>query len=319
MKASPWEKDDAVAEGIPILNWLEPQEVLHNGGRLLGMRFRKVRAETAADGRRRLVPTGEPDEIHECDEILVAIGQENAFPWIEPATGIAFDRWGLPVLGKATLQSTNPRVFFGGDAAFGPKNIIWAVAHGHEAAVSIDLFCRGEDVGRRPAPLVVMSSQKMGIHQWSYDNDVSIDLRFKVPMRDTALALQDIRTEATTDLYLRGFGENVWSTAMRDMAFDVGWWGVPPLMFIFGLLAQRLLIDAGRTRSAVFMPLAPLALLSLVLSVAHSLFVLESFATAIYMCLAVLLIQALARKFRGKAAARPPKPARARGRRAFGV
>lgn len=131
--------------------------------------------------------------------------------------------------------------------------------------------------------------------------------------------LQDIRTEATTDLYLRGFGENVWSTAMRDMAFDVGWWGVPPLMFIFGLLAQRLLIVAGRTRSGVFMALAPLAVLWLVLSVAHSLFVLESFATAIYMCLVVLLIQALARKFRGKAAARPPKPARARGRRAFGV
>ena len=195
MKASPWEKEDAMREGIPILNYLVPKAVVHEDGRLTGMTFEKVRAEYDARGRRALVPTGEPDEFHAADDVLVAIGQENAFPWIERDAGVEFDRWGLPVLDEASLQSTNPRVFFGGDAAFGPKNIIWAVAHGHEAAVSIDLFCRGEDVRVRPPPLVVMSGQKMGIHEWSYDNDVSPDLRYKVPHAPEEVALRDIRAE----------------------------------------------------------------------------------------------------------------------------
>ena len=90
----------------------------------------------------------------ECDDVLVAVGQENAFPWIERDLGLEFDKWDMPVVDEVTFQSTNPKVFFGGDAAFGPKNIIWAVAHGHEAAVSIDLFCNGDDVKVRPSPLV---------------------------------------------------------------------------------------------------------------------------------------------------------------------
>ncbi len=195
MKASPWEKEDAMHEGIPILNYLVPKEVLHEGGRLTGMVFEKVKAEYDAKGRRNLVPTGEPDVTIECDDILVAIGQENAFPWIEKDLGLEFDRWGLPRLNETTLQSTIPNVFFGGDAAFGPKNIIWAVAHGHEAAVSIDLFCQGADVMQRPAPNSNLVSQKMGIHEWSYDNDVSIDLRYKVPHADAAVALRDIKAE----------------------------------------------------------------------------------------------------------------------------
>ena len=109
-----------------------------------------MKAEKDAKGRRNLVPTGEPDVHMECDDVLVAVGQENAFPWIERDIGIEFDKWDMPVVDKITMQSTNPKVFFGGDAAFGPKNIIWAVAHGHEAAVSIDLFCNGEDVKVRP-------------------------------------------------------------------------------------------------------------------------------------------------------------------------
>ena len=114
--------------------------------------------------------------------MLVAVGQENAFPWIERDIGLEFDEWGMPKVNEQTFQSTIPRVFFGGDAAFGPKNIIWAVAHGHEAAISIDRFCQGEDVTDRPPPDgALMSSQKMGIHEWSYDNDISNDLRFKVP------------------------------------------------------------------------------------------------------------------------------------------
>jgi ferredoxin len=141
------------------------------------------------------VPTGEPDVVMEADDVLVAIGQENAFPWIERDVGIAFDRHGLPELDPRTMQSSVKRVFFGGDAAFGPKNIIWAVAHGHEAAISIDRFCRGEPVGERPPPLVNLVSQKMGIHEWSYDNEISNDRRFRVPLRDKAVALSSIKVE----------------------------------------------------------------------------------------------------------------------------
>ena len=195
MKASPWEKEDAMNEGIPILNFLVPKEVLHDDGRLTGMVFEKVAAQYDEKGRRQLLPTGEPDVTIECDDVLVAIGQENAFPWIERDAGIEFDRWGLPKLDADTLQSTHPQVFFGGDAAFGPKNIIWAVAHGHEAAVSIDLFCKGEDVKARPAPDVRVSSQKMGIHEWAYDNAVSPDLRYKVPHLPAEKALRDITVE----------------------------------------------------------------------------------------------------------------------------
>ena len=195
MKASPWEKEDAIHEGIPILNYLVPKAFLHEGGRLTGMTFEKVRAVYDAKGRRQLIPTGEPDQTFECDEVLVAVGQENAFPWIERDAGIEFDKWGMPKLDEKTLQSSLPRVFFGGDAALGPKNIIWAVAHGHEAAISIDRFCHGEDVSVRPPPTVNLISQKMGIHEWSYDNDITLDRRYKVPWRDVGQTLKNIRVE----------------------------------------------------------------------------------------------------------------------------
>ncbi len=195
MKASPWEKEDAMHESIPILNWLVPKEFTHEHGQLTGVLFEKVKAEYATNGRRNLVPTGEPDTLIACDDVLIAVGQENAFPWIERDIGIEFDRWGMPKVDPKTMQSTLPRVFFGGDAAFGPKNIIWAVAHGHDAAISIDKLCHGEDVSERPPPGVTLVSQKMGIHEWSYDNDISNDLRYRVPLRDTAVALADIRVE----------------------------------------------------------------------------------------------------------------------------
>jgi len=194
MKASPWEKDDAMHEDIPIINFLVPKEVIHNEGKIVGMSFDKVEAIYDDKGRRTLKPTGAVVQFA-CDDVLVAIGQENAFPWIEKDIGIEFDRWGLPKLDETTLQSTNPKVFFGGDAAFGPKNIIWAVAHAHQAAISIDKFCQGQDVADRPAPGVTLVSQKMGIHEWSYDNNVSIDLRFKVPHREKAISLVDIKSE----------------------------------------------------------------------------------------------------------------------------
>ncbi|MDR3468048.1 MAG: FAD-dependent oxidoreductase [Xanthobacteraceae bacterium] len=195
MKASPWEKEDAAREGIPIHNFLVPKEFTHAGGKLTGVTFEKVKAEYDAKGRRKLVPAGEPDVHFECDDVLVAVGQENAFPWIERDTGIAFDAHGMPVIDKVTLQSTNPKVFFAGDAAFGPKNIIWAVAHGHEAAVSIDKWLHNEDVAHRPQPAVTLVSQKMGIHEWSYKNEVMPDERYAVPHRDNAAALADIAAE----------------------------------------------------------------------------------------------------------------------------
>ena len=195
MKASPWEKEDAAREGIPIFNFLVPKEFTHKDGKLTGVVFEKVKAEYDAKGRRKLINAGEPDVHMECDDVLVAVGQENAFPWIEKDIGLEFDEWNMPKVDTVTYQSTNPKIFFGGDAAFGPKNIIWAVQHGHEAAVSIDLFVNGKDVKTRPDPLVNMTSQKMGIHEWSYDNDVSVDLRFKVPHAPNELTLRNVNME----------------------------------------------------------------------------------------------------------------------------
>jgi formate dehydrogenase (NADP+) beta subunit len=195
MKASPWEKEDAAREGIPIHNFLVPKEFLHKDGKLTGMVFEKVKAEYDAKGRRKLIPAGEPDQTFECDDVLVAVGQENAFPWIERDIGITFDQWGMPVVNETTFRSSHPKVFFGGDAAFGPKNIIWAVAHGHEAAVSIDKLLNGEDINQRPLPATTLISQKMGIHEWSYDSEVMLDERYKVPHRENKVALADIKAE----------------------------------------------------------------------------------------------------------------------------
>ena len=199
MKASPWEKEDAMHEGIPIINFHVPKAFVlsdDSTGVLKGMTFEIVDAVHDDAGRRTLRPTGAPDAFIECDQVLIAVGQENAFPWIERDSGIEFDKRGLPLLDARTMQSaTNPRVFFGGDAAFGPKNIIWAVAHGHEAAVSIDRQLSSEDISDRPSPRVSLLSQKMGIHQWSYDNAVSNDLRFKVPWTKAEIALASIKVE----------------------------------------------------------------------------------------------------------------------------
>jgi NADPH-dependent glutamate synthase beta subunit-like oxidoreductase len=195
MKASPWEKEDAMHEGIPIHNYLVPKEFTHENGMLTGVRFEKVKAVRDDKGRRQLVPAGEPDQHFPCDDVLIAVGQENAFPWIERDVGIEFDKSGMPMVDERTMRSTHPKIFFGGDSAFGPKNIIWAVAHAHEAAVSIDKLCNGEDIATRPLPAVEVISQKMGIHEWSYDNDIAPDRRYRVPLRDKVVALRDIRTE----------------------------------------------------------------------------------------------------------------------------
>ena len=195
MKASPWEKEDAQHEGIPIINFHVPKTFEHDNGQLTGMTFEVVKAVYNDQGERSLVPTGVPDVLVPCDAVLIAVGQENAFPWIEKDAGIAFDKWGLPVLNKESFQASIPHVFFGGDSAFGPKNIITAVAHGHEVAVSIDRLLNGEDVNRRPDPMTNLMSAKMGIHEWAYDNDTSNDLRYKVPWAKAEIALASIKVE----------------------------------------------------------------------------------------------------------------------------
>jgi ferredoxin len=149
--------------------------------------------------------------------VLVAVGQENAFPWVERDIGVEFDQWDMPKVDSKTMASTHPKIFFGGDAAFGPKNIIWAVAHGHEAAVSIDKVLNGEDINDRPAPAVEVMGQKMGIHEWSYDNEIALDKRYKVPHRDKVVALRDIKAEVEL-----GFDEKLaFSEAGRCLNCDV--------------------------------------------------------------------------------------------------
>ena len=217
MKASPWEKEDAMHEGIPILNFLVPKTFVVTNGKLTGMTFGKVKAVYDEKKRRNLVPTGEPDQFFECDDVLVAVGQENSFPWIERDAGIEFDKWGLPVLNPQTFQATVPNVFFGGDSAFGPKNIIWAVAHGHDAAVSIDKLLNNENIAERPAPGVTLMSQKMGIHEWSYDNEITGDQRYKVPWADIKATLKNVKMEVELGFDIA----TAWKEAQRCLNCDV--------------------------------------------------------------------------------------------------
>ena len=217
MKASPWEIEDAQHEDIPILNNMPPKEYVVENGQLKGILFGHVRAEYDENGRRKLIDTGEPDTFIECDDVMIAIGQDNAFPWIEKDIGIEFGKWEIPVLDKTTFQSTLPHVFFGGDAAFGPENVITAVAHGHQAAISIHLFCQGKDVNDRPDPMTNLVSQKMGIHEWIYDSPVVDDLRFKVPHEDKAISLKNRKVEVELGFdHILGFKE-----AQRCLNCDV--------------------------------------------------------------------------------------------------
>ena len=195
MKASAWEIEEAEHEGVPILDNHNPKEfVVDDKGRLTGVKFEKMRADYDAAGKRKLVATGEVVLIP-CDDVLMAVGQENSFPWIERDLGITFNEWELPTVDKTTMMSDRPGVFFGGDAAWGPENIIWAVAHGHKAAISIDLHCQGIPLDQRPKPGTNLASQKMGIHEWSYSNDISNDARTAVPHTDLKKSLRNLKVE----------------------------------------------------------------------------------------------------------------------------
>ena len=198
MKASPWEKEDAMHEGIPILNYLVPKEFTHDGGRLTGVAVREGRgARSTTRAGASSLPTGEPDVTIECDDVLVAIGQENAFPWIERDIGLEFDRWGMPKVDpddhavdasrRSSSAATRPS---GRRTSSGPSPTATRRRSRSTASAS------GENVAERPPPHgEPRLSQKMGIHEWTYDNEISLDQRYKVPLRDQAVALKDIKVE----------------------------------------------------------------------------------------------------------------------------
>jgi NADPH-dependent glutamate synthase beta subunit-like oxidoreductase/ferredoxin len=174
-KASPWELDDAEEEGVEILVNYAPTRFVVEGGRLVGMEFDVLEWDEGARHSTTLDTVVIP-----CDDVILAIGQENSFPWVERDLGMTFGEWDMPVVDELTMQSSVPGVFFGGDAAFGPKNIIWAVAHGHGAAISIDNYCRDIDLFERPAQGMNLISQKMGMSEWSYHNDYNQSSRQKM-------------------------------------------------------------------------------------------------------------------------------------------
>ncbi len=196
MKASDWEKEDAMSEGIPIINNRPPKEFVHENGKLKGVVFQCVKPVPGEGGRLRYEPSGEADVFLKADHILMAIGQENHCPWIERDIGIQFDQWDCPILNEITLQCTHPKVFFGGDSAFGPENIIWAAAHAHQAAISIHLFCQGRDpCEQRPPAGVNLISTKVGLHEWSYDSEHDPAVRYLVPHANKQKALGNIKIE----------------------------------------------------------------------------------------------------------------------------
>ncbi len=163
-RASPWELHDAEEERIDLVEKHAPHSFIIKDGKLAGMRFERPRQGAGEGGETEIID-------FPCDVVILAIGQDNAFPWIERDIGIEFNQWGMPIVNEVTFQASLPGVFFGGDAAWGPKNIIWAVAHGHQAAISIHNYCQGRALEDRPKAGVTLTSQKMGMHEWSFDND----------------------------------------------------------------------------------------------------------------------------------------------------
>jgi len=182
-KASDWELEDAEEENIEILVNHSPKDFVIEDGKLVGMTFELMEYKIDDDGRiDRGTVKGE--KVIPCDDVILAIGQDNAFPWIERDIGIEFNDWECPIVDEETMMCTRDGVFFGGDSAFGPKNIIWAVAHGHEAAISIHKYCQGEALKDRLPIGVHLSSQKMGMHEWSYSNDYDPAARRLMPHVD---------------------------------------------------------------------------------------------------------------------------------------
>jgi NADPH-dependent glutamate synthase beta subunit-like oxidoreductase/ferredoxin len=191
-KASPWELEDAEEEGVEILENLQPVRFIVENGVLTGMEFEKfVSTETPSGLKQEVVGR----EILPCDTVVLAIGQDNAFPFIERTIGLEFGKWDMPVVDKTTFMSTRPGVFFGGDAAFGPANIIWAVEHGHQAAISIHNYCQGIPLTERPPQSMSLASTKMGLHEWAYSNNYNPAQRQKMIHVDLPVRFASMATE----------------------------------------------------------------------------------------------------------------------------
>jgi ferredoxin len=192
-KASPWELEDAEEEQVEILVNHSPKRFVVEGGRLVGMEFELVSWREGPNGRLEM-------EVHDttilpCDDVLLAIGQDNAFPWIERDIGIEFDKWDMPVVDRTTFQTTRAGVFAGGDSAWGPENIIWAVEHGHQAAISIHQYCQELPVTDRPPVGLNLSSTKLGMHAWQYSNDFSAVPRQKMVHADLVSRFDGLNVE----------------------------------------------------------------------------------------------------------------------------
>jgi NADPH-dependent glutamate synthase beta subunit-like oxidoreductase len=193
-KASDWELEDAEEEQIEIVVNHSPKEFVLKDGNLIGMNFEKM--EYDIDGNGRITDTRVMGEqFFPCDDVVLAIGQDNAFPWIERDIGIEFDKWDVPIVDSKTFEGTVPGVFFGGDAAFGPKNIIWAVEHGHQAAISIDKHCHSQSLEERLPRGVNLYSAKMGIHEWSYSNDYDPASRRLMPHVELKKRFKELNIE----------------------------------------------------------------------------------------------------------------------------
>ena len=193
-KASDWELEDAEEENVEIIVNHSPKEFVVKNGELVGMLFEEIKYQINEDGS---IESSDVigEKIIECDDVILAIGQDNAFPWIERDIGIEFDKWDCPVVDEVTMMCSLDGVFFGGDAAFGPKNIIWAVAHGHEAAISVHKYCENEILQDRLPPGMNLTSQKMGIHEWSYSNDYDGSERRLMPHVDLKKRFKQLNIE----------------------------------------------------------------------------------------------------------------------------
>jgi ferredoxin len=192
-KASDWELEDAEEENVEIVINHSPKEFVIEDGRLTGMLFEQVEYEIENG---RIVNQMTLGEVTiPCDDVILAIGQDNAFPWIERDLGMEFDQWDVPVVDETTFESTLPGVYFGGDSAFGPKNIIWAVEHGHQAAISIHRYCQAESLNDRLPVLMNLGSRKMGMHEWSFSNDFDPAARRKMEHVALSQRFKDLTTE----------------------------------------------------------------------------------------------------------------------------
>ena len=215
-KASAWELEDAEEEHVEIVVNRVPKSFVVANGRLAGMLFDKMEYDIDADGRitaERVVS----EEFEAADDVILAIGQENAFPWIERDLGIEFDKWNVPLVDLKTFQSTQPGIFFGGDAAFGPKNIIWAVEQAHQAAISVHKHCQGEPISERLAPGMNLQSRKMGMHEWSYANDYTPFERRLMPH----VSLKERFKKLDIEVELGFTAEQVAAEAQRCLNCDV--------------------------------------------------------------------------------------------------